>query len=135
MSDAIHSEERAEDWTSTSCSPVRVQRKRTKGWRMPENTVSVCRPGKWGNPFIVGRRVILVEDGTYKECQKAGSMIVTPRLAVELYRAWIEANYEKCRQAQLFLGGKNLACFCPLDQPCHADVLLSLANAKLKRQL
>jgi len=33
--------------------PVRIQRKRTKGWRMPENTISVCRPGKWGNPFKV----------------------------------------------------------------------------------
>jgi hypothetical protein len=27
------------------------------------------------------------------------------------------------------LRGKNLACWCPLDQPCHADVLLELANA------
>jgi len=35
-------------------TPVRVQRKRTKGWRMPENTVSVTRPGRWGNPFKVG---------------------------------------------------------------------------------
>src|SRR5690606_12066752 len=34
--------------------PIRVQRKRTKGWIMPENTVSVTRPGKWGNPFKVG---------------------------------------------------------------------------------
>ena len=34
--------------------PERIQRKRTKGWKMPENTVSVCRPGKWGNPFRVG---------------------------------------------------------------------------------
>lgn len=23
---------------------------------------------------------------------------------------------------------KNLACWCPLDQPCHADVLLEIAN-------
>jgi hypothetical protein len=26
------------------------------------------------------------------------------------------------------LRGKNLACWCPLDQPCHADVLLEIAN-------
>jgi hypothetical protein len=109
--------------------PVRIQRKRTKGWRMPPNTISVCRPGKWGNPFIVGRRVILVHDVTYEECWKAGSMVVTPHLAVELYRTWIEASYERCRQAKLELSGRNLACFCPLDKPCHADVLLSIANS------
>ena len=31
--------------------PKRIQRKRTKGWRLPPNTVCVTRPGKWGNPF------------------------------------------------------------------------------------
>lgn len=90
--------------------------------------VSVCRPGKWGNPFIVGRRVIIVKDGSFEECEKAGSMIVTPHLARELYRTWIDAMYEMRRQAKLHLAGKNLACFCPLDHPCHADVLLEIAN-------
>lgn len=32
--------------------PDRVQLRRTRGWRMPPNTVKVCRPGKWGNPEI-----------------------------------------------------------------------------------
>ena len=32
-------------------SPQRIQRKRTKGWRMPEGAVYVGRPTKWGNPF------------------------------------------------------------------------------------
>ena len=35
-------------------SPRRVWRRRVKGWKMPENTVSVCRPGRFGNPFLVG---------------------------------------------------------------------------------
>jgi hypothetical protein len=26
------------------------------------------------------------------------------------------------------LRGHDLACWCPLDKPCHADVLLRLAN-------
>ena len=34
--------------------PVRIQ-KRSKGWKMPENTVYVGRPTKWGNPFVVGK--------------------------------------------------------------------------------
>ena len=99
----------------------RVQRKRVKGWRMPPNTVSVCRPGKWGNPFRVG-------DGLHKTIVEC----------VEAYKRWIEAgtNYvsdespPSIEEIQSELRGKNLACFCKLDQPCHADVLLSLANAK-----
>ena len=34
-----------------TAKPVRVQLSRKKGWRMPENTVSVARPGRWGNPW------------------------------------------------------------------------------------
>ena len=100
-----------------SGSPVRVQRKRTKGWRMPKNTVSVCRPGKWGNPFKVG------EWGTAAEC-------------VEKYEKclfkWIDGKPHLLTEDDAIsldeLRGKNLACFCRLDQPCHADVLLRLAN-------
>ena len=33
--------------------PKRIQRKRTAGWRMPENTVYVGRPTRWGNPYPV----------------------------------------------------------------------------------
>lgn len=85
-------------------APVRIQRKRSRGWKMPENTVSVCRPGKWGNPFTFansGR----IHPAMRFACEVAPLLDVTP------------------------LRGKNLACFCPLDQPCHADVLLELANA------
>jgi Domain of unknown function (DUF4326) len=81
-------------------TPKRVQRKRTKGWRMPPNTVSVTRRG---NPFAVtefGREV-----------------------AIEKYPEWL-AGKDLSE-----LRGKNLACYCALDEPCHADVLLELANA------
>lgn len=84
-------------------APVRIQRKRSRGWKMPENTVSVCRPGKWGNPFTFansGR----IHPAMRFACEVAPLLDVTP------------------------LRGKNLACFCPLDQPCHADVLLEIAN-------
>ena len=100
-----------------SCSPVRVQRKRTKGWRMPENTVSVCRPGKWGNPFRVG-------DGLHH----------TAKQCVDSYRRWMETGesytHDDAPPDPAELRGKNLACFCSLDKPCHADVLLDLANAE-----
>lgn len=98
--------------------PQRIQRKRTKGWDMQKASpnglavVYVGRPTKWGNPFKVGK------DGTAKEC-------------VDKYRKHIGGNIWTSpneREIRRELQGKNLVCWCPLDQPCHVDVLLELAN-------
>lgn len=105
--------------------PVRIQLRRTKGWRMPPNTVSVARPGPLGNPFVVGR------DGTREECVTlyqrllAGYLCLSagPELAEQ------EAARAAVRERLPELRGKNLACWCRDDgKPCHADVLLELAN-------
>ena len=113
--------------------PFRVQRKRTKGYRMPPNTVSVCRPGRFGNPF------------TADECRAAGyegTDLQIKQCCVSAFRAWLcdkdgwlnwqGDEAEKVKAAILegleSLRGKNLACFCKLGEPCHADVLLELAN-------
>jgi len=104
--------------------PHRVQRKRTKGWKMPPNTICVTRPGKWGNPYMlasVPHRVTRTEIICYSAEE-----------AVANYRAYILANQQSAERFRLPIGelrGKNLACFCRLDQPCHADVLLEIANA------
>lgn len=91
--------------------PKRIQRKRTKGWRMPEGAVYVGRPTKWGNPFTVA------------ECGSASE-------AVECFRSLAQLQAIATHAAMAAeLRGKDLACWCPLDQPCHADVLLQLANA------
>lgn len=92
--------------------PERIQRRRTKGWRMPGNTVYVGRGTMWGN-YAAER------EGLTK-----GSV------AVMLFRDWIrhEASSAWKGRIKADLGGKNLACWCALDQPCHADVLLELAN-------
>lgn len=105
--------------------PKRIQRKRTKGWKMPPNTVSVTRPGPWGNP----RRV-----GMYQGYGRED--------AVADFRRWLERDFA-CRSWEGVYGppptkqrirkelrGKNLACFCPLNQPCHADILLEIANSE-----
>ena len=98
--------------------PHRVQRKQIKGWRMPLNTVSVTRPGPFGNPFRVGAdhdatsAVVAYEKWLNGEVQGPGW--ATPPTRAEI---------------QQKLRGKNLACFCALDHPCHADVLLKIANA------
>ena len=90
--------------------PRRIQRKRTRGWRMPEGVVYVGRPSRWGNPFD-SQMTISAAIQTYREMVLYGAN--GPRL-MEL--------------AQKELRGKDLACWCPLDQPCHADVLLEIAN-------
>jgi len=88
--------------------PIRIQRKRTKGWRMPENTVYVGRPSLWGNPYN-GNGAVREYWRYIKACIKA-----SPR----------KYNINKLR-------GKNLCCWCPLDKPCHADVLLEIANERI----
>lgn len=95
--------------------PIRIQLSRKKGWRMPPDTVTVARPGPWGNPFRVG------------DTGPGGRPITTRDEAVALYRSRVAGppaghSYDELR-------GKNLACWCSLDGPCHADVLLERANA------
>lgn len=106
-------------------TPVRVQRRRAKGWRMPENTVVVTRPTKWGNPFVPGRH------GNAEECVNLYQIVTGGLLCASVDRETVAAQ-ERLQAAVLAdlaeLRGKNLACFCRLDRPCHADVLLALAN-------
>ena len=100
--------------------PKRIQRKRTKGWKMPEGSVYVGRPTKWGNPFLV------VEDRTNAEAAHAYEQWLTC--------SWITANIVEKKNAILDsleeLRGKDLVCWCRLDAACHADVLLELANRR-----
>lgn len=106
--------------------PRRIQLSRAKGWRMPENTVRVTRPCRWGNPFVVTSKF----DAGKKI---GGSYIAVPTVedAVECYRLMlVEHRPDMVEAARGELRGKNLACWCPFDQPCHADVLLEIANGR-----
>lgn len=121
--------------------PERIQRKRTAGWKMPPNTVSVARPGRWGNPAVVGDYFMVGDpDGarvfrmswcrTTKEHAANDDRFThvdSAATAVALFRRLVEAGYFKNLNE---LRGKNLACFCKLGEPCHADVLLEVANGK-----
>lgn len=117
-------------------TPVRIQRKRVKGWKMPENTVSVTRPGKWGNPFKVGQFIKMgkgtgqggfgyliclkpeYNDGSFTELKTIEDVLVA-------YREYI-TKYPRKDLPELT--GKNLACFCKEGAPCHGNILLELAN-------
>lgn len=106
--------------------PQRIQLSRRKGWRMPPNTVKVDRSSTWGNPFVIGEYPPLPMAHRYGD-----EKIVDATHAVKMFRrALIESLKEDDRAVDhlLKLRGKNLACWCHLDQPCHADILLDLAN-------
>lgn len=105
--------------------PKRIQLKRTKGWRMPPNTVKVDRSTRWGNPWAVGRfgpwgRTAfdaLGAVGFFEDMLKDPELRAGTKYPADL----------------LPLRGFNLACWCPIIAygiytPCHADVLLSIAN-------
>jgi hypothetical protein len=95
--------------------PHRIMRRRTKNWKLPPNTVYVGRPTVWGNPFVVDSELI-------------GGEKLTVEKSIALYRQYAREAFND-RDLRACLRGKNLACWCPLDQPCHADVLLEMANS------
>lgn len=102
--------------------PERVQLRRVKGWRKPDGAVVVARPSKWGNPW----RLDAVLFGARGGWPLLG---MTPALAVELYRTALTQGALPIAAQLDELRGHDLACYCPLDQPCHADVLIEIANA------
>jgi hypothetical protein len=98
--------------TSAKTGPQRIQLSRAKGWRIPDDTVVVARPTKWGNPFRIGKRHARLD-------------------CVTAYGKWIRGTPEGmaiAEAAQGELRGKNLACWCPVDGSCHGDILLQIAN-------
>lgn len=116
--------------------PIRIQRKRIKGWRMPLNTVSVTRPGKYGNPYYPGCG--LGFGGFDEAMQPVHWRLETPADAVRHFREYMRLmkRDEPQRFEELVapLRGKNVACFCRADEPCHGDVWLELANPPLTCQ-
>lgn len=119
--------------------PKRIQRKRTKGWRMPEGAVSCTRPGRFGNPFHVGQWLTLYQslklfrDAVHGIWDPENVQHLSDDPAHEIYEAFCvwksRLGKHPTETIKAELRGKDLACFCSLDQPCHADVLLELANA------
>lgn len=103
--------------------PIRIQLRRTKGWRMPPNTVKVDRSTRWGNPFTVGMRIQARPEWPI-------AVLFSAKDCVECYRSFLDHRVGLRFRTDVIsdLRGKNLACWCPLDQPCHADVLLEIAN-------
>lgn len=100
-----------------SMTPHRIQRRRVKGWRMPEGAVYVGRGSRWGNPVLVGDR-------------RTGG-VIDQAGAVEAFLRRLHTGQLRFSEADVVrhLRGKSLACWCALDQPCHGDPLMEIANA------
>lgn len=97
-------------------APMRIQRSRAKGWRMPRHAFSVTRPGPWGNPYRPNAST------SRAEC-------------VDLFRRDLMLGKLPFSEADVraHLRGWDLACWCPLPaagEPdiCHAAILLEVAN-------
>jgi hypothetical protein len=112
--------------------PNRIQLSRAKGWRLPTNTVKVDRTTNYGNPYVIGDKMDMKmvrrwgwnisPEGQKIVCEDATMAVRRFEHALQ----WDEAIHDWVREK---LGGKDLACWCAPGEPCHADVLLRIANA------
>lgn len=128
-------------------APRRIQRRRTPGWRLPHNARIVDRTTRWGNPFTVRKngtkwQVIDIND-------RFASLREQPWYSTDAWGARVfaaslyalhtgplglyEFSDETLAEIRRVLGGRDLACWCPLPEPgdtdhCHAAVLLRIAN-------
>ena len=136
-------------------TPQRIQRRRTKGYKLPENSISVTRPGKWGNFLkVVGGEQIFINAAHRRKHLDPWVFLCFGDLEMmlEIYEAticeekdWpknvlpndvtqgiVDLNYwedfYRTNRNLEELSGKSLACFCPIGSPCHGDVLLKIAN-------
>lgn len=110
--------------------PVRIQLRRAKGWRKPPNAIVVARPSRWGNLFRQGDPHPRTGDPMTREDavdQYRRALLSYRHHGSDPTRRFL-ADEAIIREIQLELRGKDLACWCPLDEPCHADVLLEIAN-------
>lgn len=112
--------------------PKRIQLSRARGWKLPFRTVKVDRSTRFGNPYVSGEPINMKQarrwgwnispGGQCIVCGDAADAVAKFRHAL----FWDVAIHDFIRNE---LGGRDLACWCPLDQPCHADVLIEIANS------
>ena len=113
-------------------TPQRIQLSRKRGWRMPPNTVKVDRTTKWGNPFPVVKNLPpardFLDEAMRIQCATAEEAVRKFRNLIEGAGVLPDNTTRIADAAKVELRGKNLACWCKPGTPCHADVLLEIAN-------
>ncbi|MFB7224199.1 MULTISPECIES: DUF4326 domain-containing protein [Terrabacteria group] len=132
-------------------APRRIQRRRAKGWRAPADAVYVGRGSRWGNAYPLNSTQVRMPALDGSEWEHEGRLgkasgqrhafvhpdgavtwhlvqDATPKQVIELYRRWLAERPELVDVMRRDLAGRDLMCWCPPGRPCHADVLLELAN-------
>jgi uncharacterized protein DUF4326 len=114
-------------------TPQRIQRKRTRGWRMPADAIYVGRPSKWGNPYVI-----------HTHTERCGDRWACPPWIVDnakeavqrlrhdlLYPLQHHPDYPSVDEIRAELAGHDLVCWCPIGQYCHGDLLLEVAAGRV----
>lgn len=107
----------------------RIQRKRTKGWRLPGNTLCVTRPTIWGNPWV-GPDAVTAYRLFCEQIADGVLCLWTIELGLNVeckFRKPID-EWKELRELMFQYVKKptDVACFCTLDQPCHGNLIKSL---------
>lgn len=126
--------------------PKRIQRKRTKGYRQPPNTLYCGRPSKWGNPLKVSNGKIYIDAGHRRNPQYKWTYLCNGDVTdmIDIYKNMFKPIQERKIRPDILTSDflywcvrlryyditelskyDYLSCFCPLDRPCHVDVLIS----------
>ncbi len=105
-------------------APQRIRLLRRGGWRKPPGAVVVARRGRWGNPFDYRD----LEGGRAEAVARFADWIVNSASA-PIRCGTTTYSPSTVEEIQAELRGRDLACWCPLGEPCHGDVLLEIANA------
>lgn len=135
--------------------PDRITLSRAKGWRKPAGAITVARPSIWGNPWGIGTpgridvavngrmvryKTILSIDAEDAVLAFEGWLLGEPIWGQNLPHIRLTEAEKMALHDQLHarrklilanldqLRGHDLACWCKPGEPCHADVLLRLAN-------
>jgi hypothetical protein len=128
--------------------PTRLRLSRAKGFDLQAHSrtvnglpaVNCARPGRFGNPFTIAAAI---ESGfANKDTAQA---FVVERFCDWLGPSptggdWWQGEESERRRSAIIAGlnyirGKNLACWCALDAPCHCDVLLEIANRPTREEV
>lgn len=132
--------------------PVRLQLSRRKGFDLQKLSIEtnglaaivVARPRRWGNDWRIGDRMFDESIGDFRSCVTVDDCVQAFRNCVDwdpettwtayagsslICRGGFGPHHRNRKTARAELAGKNLACWCKVGVPCHADVLLELANS------
>ena len=130
--------------------PMRIQRRRTKGWRLPPNSVCVTRPHRWSNPWKIGDSMFDHSLGRFRKCETvedcvqafrrcidwdpdAKSILPTEDGCLEIMGGY-GPHHRNRKTARIELAGKNLACFCRLCDEHKSGKPLRIICKKCERR-